>query len=72
MSISATDRIEMSQRERDILTIMRPVLDGTRTQAEAAMAVRQRGIGNARGGGGIEAAFGLKPRDQLVFVFGLF
>lgn len=45
MSIGATDRIEMNQRERDILTIMRPVLDGTRTQAEAArllqMSVRQ-------------------------------
>ena len=32
----ATDRIPMSQRERDLLKIMAPVLDGKRTQAEAA------------------------------------
>jgi hypothetical protein len=31
------DRIQMSQRERDILKIMQPVLDGQRTQAEAAL-----------------------------------
>ncbi|MFO0846085.1 MAG: ISNCY family transposase [Gemmataceae bacterium] len=36
MSIGATDRIEMSQRERDVLTVMRAVLRGDRTQAEAA------------------------------------
>jgi len=45
MSISAIDRIEMNQRERDILTVMRLVLDGTRSQAEAArlleLSVRQ-------------------------------
>jgi hypothetical protein len=45
MSIGATDRIEMSQHERDILTTMKPVLDGERTQAKAAellgMSVRQ-------------------------------
>ena len=34
------DRIEMSQRERDILTIMKPVLTGQRTQAEAAELLR--------------------------------
>jgi hypothetical protein len=28
MSIGATDRIEMSQRERDVLTVMRAVLRG--------------------------------------------
>lgn len=41
----ATDRIEMSQRERDLLKIMTPVLEGKRTQAEAAhlaeLSVRQ-------------------------------
>jgi hypothetical protein len=45
MSIGATDRIAMSQHERDVLTIMRPVLDGKRSQAEAArllqLSVRQ-------------------------------
>jgi len=41
----AKDRIPMSQRERDLLKIMAPVLEGTRTQAEAArladLSVRQ-------------------------------
>jgi transposase len=41
----ATDRIAMSQRERDLLKIMAPVLQGKRTQAEAArladLSVRQ-------------------------------
>jgi len=41
----AADRIAMSQRERDLLKIMAPVLDGKRTQAEAArladLSVRQ-------------------------------
>jgi hypothetical protein len=32
----AIDRIPMSQRERDLLKIMAPVLEGKRTQAEAA------------------------------------
>jgi hypothetical protein len=45
MSIGATDRIEMNQRERDTLSVMKPVLEGTRTQAEAArlldLSVRQ-------------------------------
>jgi hypothetical protein len=39
------DRIAMSQRERDLLKVMGPVLEGTRTQAEAArlagLSVRQ-------------------------------
>ena len=43
--IAAQDRIPMNQRERDILTIMRPVLQGERTQVEAArllgLSVRQ-------------------------------
>jgi hypothetical protein len=30
------DRVEMSQRERDVLKVMQGVLEGTRTQAEAA------------------------------------
>src|SRR3954470_21289410 len=42
---ASQDRIEMSQRERDILTLMKPVLSGQRSQAEAAellrMSVRQ-------------------------------
>ena len=41
----ATDRIPMSQRERDLLKMMGPVLEGKRTQAEAArladLSVRQ-------------------------------
>jgi transposase len=46
MSIEvATDRIAMSQRERDLLKIMTPVLEGKRSQAEAArladLSVRQ-------------------------------
>jgi hypothetical protein len=36
MGVSERDRIEMSQRERDILKVMSGVLDGKRTQAEAA------------------------------------
>src|SRR3954467_4921197 len=39
------DRIAMSQRERDVLKILHPVLQGQRTQAEAArlldLSVRQ-------------------------------
>ena len=37
---TSQDRIEMSQRERDILTIMKPVLTGQRSQAEAAELLR--------------------------------
>ena len=36
MGVPETDRIEMSQRERDILKVMSGVLNGERTQAEAA------------------------------------
>jgi hypothetical protein len=35
------DRMAMSQRERDVLKVMQGVLDGTRTQAEAARLVRR-------------------------------
>jgi hypothetical protein len=45
MSIQIQDRIAMNQRERDLLKMMGPVLDGERTQAEAArlagLSVRQ-------------------------------
>ena len=45
IDVLTPDRIEMSQRERDILKIMAPVLQGERTQAEAArllgLSVRQ-------------------------------
>lgn len=37
MSIGATDRIEMNQRERDVLTVLRTVLMGQRSQTEAAV-----------------------------------
>jgi hypothetical protein len=36
MSLGASDRIEMNQRELDILTILKPVLTGERSQVEAA------------------------------------
>jgi hypothetical protein len=35
------DRMAMSQRERDVLKVMQGVLDGTRTQAEAARLVKR-------------------------------
>jgi transposase len=45
IDVAAPDRIAMSQRERDLLKIMAPVLQGERTQAEAArladLSVRQ-------------------------------
>jgi transposase len=45
IDVVAPDRIPMSQRERDLLKIMAPVLHGERTQAEAArlagLSVRQ-------------------------------
>jgi hypothetical protein len=37
VSIGVTDRIEMNQRERDVLTVLRTVLMGQRSQAEAAV-----------------------------------
>lgn len=72
MSIGATDRIEMSQHERDVLTTMKPVLDGTRTQAEAArlldMSVRQvRRIQRRleeRGDGGVVHGLRGKPSNR--------
>src|SRR5947207_15954003 len=45
IDVPAPDRIPMSQRERDTFKIMAPVLQGERTQAEAArllgLSVRQ-------------------------------
>lgn len=45
IEVQDRNRVEMSQRERDILKVMQPVLDGKRTQTEAArllrMSVRQ-------------------------------
>lgn len=35
------DRVEMSQRERDVLKVMQGVLDGQRTQAEAARLLKR-------------------------------
>ena len=37
MGVPEGDRIEMSQRERDILKVMNGVLKGDRTQAEASI-----------------------------------
>ncbi len=36
------------------------------------MAVRQRGVRDTGGGGAIQPAIALKPRDQFIFVFALF
>ena len=36
VEVQDRNRVAMSQRERDVLKAMQPVLDGTRTQAEAA------------------------------------
>jgi hypothetical protein len=45
IEVQDRNRVEMSQRERDVLKAMQPVLDGKRTQAEAArllkLSVRQ-------------------------------
>ena len=36
MLVQEEDRIAMSQRERDVLKVVQSVLDGKRSQAEAA------------------------------------
>src|SRR5947209_6188889 len=45
IDVQSQDRIAMSQRERDLLKVMGPVLQGQRTQAEAGrladLSVRQ-------------------------------
>ena len=40
IEVQDRNRVEMSQRERDVLKVMQPVLDGDRTQAEAARLLR--------------------------------
>ena len=40
IDVPATDRIAMSQKERDVLKILHGVLAGERTQAEAARLLR--------------------------------
>ena len=58
-------RVAMSQRERDVLTVLQPVLDGQRTQAEAARllgkSVRQvrRLQRKLEGGGDVALVHGL-------------
>src|SRR5262249_28326195 len=41
IEVQDRNRVEMSQRERDILKVMQPVLDGKRTQAEAARLLKR-------------------------------
>ncbi len=40
IEVQDRNRVAMSQRERDVLKVMQPVLDGKRTQAEAARLLR--------------------------------
>ena len=70
MSIGATGLILMSQHERDVLTTMQPVLDGTRSQAKAAdlleMSVRQvrRIQRKVEAGGDAAITHGLRGRPS--------
>jgi hypothetical protein len=41
IEVQDRNRVPMSQRERDVLMVMQPVLDGQRTQAEAARLLRR-------------------------------
>jgi len=41
IEVQGRNRVEMSQRERDVLKVMQPVLDGQRTQAEAARLLKR-------------------------------
>jgi hypothetical protein len=41
IEVQDPDRVEMSQRERDVLKVMQVVLDGKRTQAEAARLLKR-------------------------------
>jgi len=41
IEVQLRDRVEMSQRERDVLKVMQVVLDGKRTQAEAARLLKR-------------------------------
>src|SRR5687768_8532687 len=64
------DRIEMSQRERDVLKVMQPVLRGERTQAQAAalldVSVRQvrRIQRKLQAGGDAAIVHGLRGRPS--------
>ena len=40
VEVQGRNRVEMSQRERDVLKVMQPVLNGQRTQVEAARLLR--------------------------------
>jgi Helix-turn-helix domain len=69
-SVQKPDRIAMSQRERDIIKVMQPVLKGQRTQAEAAdlldLTVRQvrRIQRKLEGGGDAAVVHGLKGQPS--------
>src|SRR5271168_4596846 len=41
IEVQDRNRVAMSQRERDVLKVMQPVLEGTRTQAEAARLLKR-------------------------------
>lgn len=41
IEVQDRNRVSMSQRERDVLKVMQPVLDGQRTQAEAARLLKR-------------------------------
>ena len=41
IEVQDRNRVEMSQRERDVLKVMQSVLDGQRTQAEAARLLKR-------------------------------
>ena len=41
IEVQLRDRVEMSQRDRDVLKVMQVVLDGKRTQAEAARLLKR-------------------------------
>jgi hypothetical protein len=41
IEVQDRNRVSMSQRERDVLKVMQPVLDGKRTQAEAARLLKR-------------------------------
>jgi Helix-turn-helix domain len=43
IEVQDRNRVAMSQRERDVLKVMQPVLDGKRTQAEAARLLKKSG-----------------------------
>src|SRR5439155_24137107 len=70
IGVPTGDRIPMSQRERDLLKIMAPVLQGERTQAEAArlagLSVRhvRRLLRQLQGGGDGALVHGLRGKPS--------